>query len=373
MHGIVKNMQKIKNILINFLIFIISFLMMYGIVEGVLQISNVSPVPIIPSGLYINHDSIGHQFSSNFKGSIKSEDGIWATIQTDELGIWEGPKYSYNNPPILILGDSFTHGSYCCNLQDTYPKIVQTYLKQKNISLTVINAGVPGHETKNEVEFLKIYYNHINSSLVILTFYVGNDILGNLNPNKYEVIDGKLTNPTKHENVPFRNIRESLAKNSAVYRVFTKFLVSTIFKEESYVASKVKYFSISAREVYSKEILETEKSFLDFKKFCNEKNITCVVHIIPDKLQILKDTPVLLKRYNISSIEQDILWPQEHFSKFFKEQNILYYDLTDVFSNVEESEELFLPINGHWSKKGSRLAGEFLGEIIYINYYNGKK
>lgn len=59
-----------------------------------------------------------------------------------------------NATRILFLGDSVVYG-YALNLDQTLPKQVETLFQKKNKSVEILNFGVSGYETEQEIEFFK--------------------------------------------------------------------------------------------------------------------------------------------------------------------------------------------------------------------------
>lgn len=94
---------------------------------------------------------------------------FYISTSSEELRDYE---YSYNKtkPRIAVLGDSFTFGSGVNN-DETYPKILEDYL---NHSMDVINFGVPGYNTMQELEVLRAKVLKFSPDMVIIG-YGGDD------------------------------------------------------------------------------------------------------------------------------------------------------------------------------------------------------
>lgn len=78
---------------------------------------------------------------------------------------FRGKEYDIHKPSdvyrIISLGDSYTFG-LCIELNETYPKLLEQKLNQNlNKSFEVLNFGVPGYNTKQELILLeKIGFNY---------------------------------------------------------------------------------------------------------------------------------------------------------------------------------------------------------------------
>jgi len=76
-------------------------------------------------------------------------------------------------PRVLVLGDSFVEGLQV-DLDDTFPARLE-----RNLGVEVLNAGVSGYATDNELRaFARRLYRY-RPDAVLLVFYVGNDVLEN--------------------------------------------------------------------------------------------------------------------------------------------------------------------------------------------------
>lgn len=89
----------------------------------------------------------------------------------------------YENPTgarrVLVLGDSFVQGSEV-PVDATFTRQVESLLNQRSDRATqVINAGVAGFGTGQEYLFLKHDVGQYKPDLVVLVFYIGNDVTNN--------------------------------------------------------------------------------------------------------------------------------------------------------------------------------------------------
>ena len=90
-----------------------------------------------------------------------------------------------NGLRIALLGDSYTEALQV-KLEDTYGAIMEEKLKQcpvlKNRKVEVMNFGVSGYSTAQELMTLRYHVWDYQPDLVMLAFYAGND-LSNNSPN----------------------------------------------------------------------------------------------------------------------------------------------------------------------------------------------
>ena len=361
-------MPQIRALLQNLGLLCVSALVCILLFEAAARLLSLEPLPDIPADLYMNDDELGYKFARDASVETVSKDRIAVKVETNSLGFWEADEPPYEKPVMMVLGDSFTHGSYCCGLEDTYPKVLERALAKEGRNYKVINAGVPGYSPRNELSMLKKYYDILHPKAAVMTFYVDNDLYDMQDPYRYKVIDGRLTNAAnyaeKTSGLSKRIIYEAktfFIQNSEGYRVLKSFIDNKLNPQRSEVYDSLIYYTKDASINKKNESDAAKAEFLAYKAFCEEKGIKCMIYIIPGKISVLKNNKEIAKSYGITE-EMDYLWIQREFSSFFIENNISYADLTEEFLKREKPEEMFLPRDIHWTKEGSRVAGEYLSE-----------
>ncbi len=150
---------------------------------------------------------LGKEF---FKGNSlgKEAPNLGYTLQPNTILKEFGPEFSYkiainkyglrnqttNHIPdqnadfrILLIGDSFTFGVGVDyeNVWGTLleKKLNEIHIKQK---VEVINAGIPGYSTENEVGYLEKYFSNFQPDFVLLTFVTHDLTLLSLAESKIE-------------------------------------------------------------------------------------------------------------------------------------------------------------------------------------------
>jgi len=124
-------------------------------------------------------DPLPPHMRRNISYVVGGEKEILVFEEVNSLGL-RGEEISVNKPNntfrILVLGDSFVFGIGLKNNQ-TSSVYLEKELKDKRagIGFEVINLGVPGYNTKNEIRRLKLKGLQLHPDLVILA-YVDNDI-----------------------------------------------------------------------------------------------------------------------------------------------------------------------------------------------------
>jgi hypothetical protein len=111
----------------------------------------------------------------------KSVDGSWKFV-TNHRGFRSTRDFQYQKPVgtmrVLSLGDSHTQG-YEVRQEATFSAVLERYLTSRGQKAEVINAGVSGFSTAEELAFLENEGVKYQPDIVVLGFYA-NDYVDNL-------------------------------------------------------------------------------------------------------------------------------------------------------------------------------------------------
>jgi len=175
-----------------------------------------------------------------YKGLSRGENTAFAEINPKGLRDYE---YGYEKDAgtfrILVLGDSFCE-AIGLPLEEAFHKRLEKKLndKVKGPKVEVINTGVSGFGTDNELLFCIHEGYKYDPDLVLLVFNVGNDISDNSHnlapgfPKPYFVLEGD-----KLKHVPYVRIADDHPSLRLVQKVFFArtpgFIISSIKKSEN--------------------------------------------------------------------------------------------------------------------------------------------
>ncbi len=140
------------------------------------------------------------------------------TIKTDAIKENKEESLSPNQKQIKIIafGDSLTAG-YGVDLQDSYPKILENKLRERNIQATIINMGVSGETTSMSIE--RIPFILEQSPNIVLLGIGANDMLRSLSPEEAKKNIDVIIKSFKDANVPVVLLgMRSVASNGTLYR-----------------------------------------------------------------------------------------------------------------------------------------------------------
>ena len=134
-------------------------------------------------GFYMSDPILGQRLTPGYRGWFAG-----VPVEINSLGFRDTRDYSLDKPRgtfrILILGDSVTFGHGALS-DTTYPYLLEQRLKQwrGEVGWQVWNLGVPGYNTSQELEYLKLVATPYQPDLVIVGFYE-NDLSGNELPRR---------------------------------------------------------------------------------------------------------------------------------------------------------------------------------------------
>jgi hypothetical protein len=122
-----------------------------------------------------------------------SMDGSWE-FRTNAQGFRDNENYEYQKPAgqrrVLVLGDSHTQG-FEVRQSATFSKLLEQRLRAKGIDTQVLNTGISGFGTAEELMFLEHEGMKYHPDAVVLAFF-GNDFDDSVKSNLYELINGRL-------------------------------------------------------------------------------------------------------------------------------------------------------------------------------------
>ena len=164
---------------------------------GELLVRTLAPQNLyrFPENMYVNDPVLQYRLRPNFRGAISNAE-YSIDIRTNSIGLREDHEYGAKPAGIfriLALGDSFTMG-VGVRLEDGFVKRAESILNSgyTRTDYEVINAGVPGYDTSQELAYLQTDGLSLEPDLVLLNYYVGNDIVDNLPRAHQIVINGYL-------------------------------------------------------------------------------------------------------------------------------------------------------------------------------------
>ena len=219
-----------------------------------------------------------------------SVDGSWHFI-TNKRGLRDKRDFAYDKPPgvlrVLSLGDSHTQG-YEVRQEATFSAVLERYLEAHGVRAQVLNAGVSGFSTAEELAYLIGEGYKYKPDVVVVGFYA-NDFDDNLKAGLFG-LDGKGNVVDKSKShlpgVKIQNVIYAipgvrwLSENSYFYSLAFNG-VWAFFKAR--LTEQARFESaIGTSRGRSQQEIDLAVGLLErMKRFCAERNIRLIVVDIP--------------------------------------------------------------------------------------------
>ncbi len=248
-----------------------------------------------------------------------------------------------NKIKIIALGDSITF-RYQWGMQDYYPHKLDKLLKAEGYDqCVVLNAGVPGYNTKQEVRYLETKLLKYNPDIVIVGYCVANDRTIKRKIIRYA--DALYCSDIKESYpqiifLPF-DIDRMLMEKSSLFR-FINFGMFSLGKKlnPDWVGIRCKQFDFSD---------ETEEAIRSLKQKALKKKFSLLFVVFP----VLSDADAPASDWVIDRLKQ---------------YDIPFIDMRTAFSKAGyENIRIEATDLGHPNKKGHDLAAKQLFDYFIEN------
>jgi hypothetical protein len=349
-------------------------------------------------------------------------------ITINSQGLRDVERASYDKPPdtfrILLLGDSYVEGLRV-PLEKTFGKVLEAELNAAapdGRRYQVINAGVSGWGTDQQLLWLRSEGATYRPDLVLLSFFPGNDFqnisealevanIGRVQkPFFHRSEDGRLalryqpfdpatapqpeasTAPAQPGNGAVERLaglRAWLAGHSALYR----FTANVIDEAAPAMAmSLARWGLIDAPQTTASAARGSDYVPVAYGIYQQplEAEWTEAVALAGDLVQAMQDDAAgmgsrlavvsvpapeqvyperwqrIMQRYRAMQTDQwDLEQPSRAARQAAEQAGVPFLDLLPIFRQAAaESEPLHLRVDGHWTPAGERLAGEATAEFL---------
>ena len=354
----------------------------------------------------IPHPILGWVLEPNRSKSLRMPEAT-VHVSYNSKG-WRDSEHTTENPQqlfrILVLGDSFME-AYNVNLSDAFHRQIKGLALNWGIAIEVINLGVGGYGTLQEYLAFKEVGRFYRPDLVLLGFFVQNDVRN----NSFELESIVSTGSMKVESRPFlasspssvwmttridfesaqrrytaakeqqNTLPAKLASYSALMRlsrrtahqilrkieenpgqpIETK-LEASLNKKVSLANSGVNYCSEPAEYTRAWDI--TKRILARLKRDTKASGSKLIVFSVPSLVDV--SIPEMEKVRASAQIPDELCIEQGpgyvRLNEVLKELDIEYVELLQAFRRVmrDENTSLFRRSDPHWNPEGHALAAE---------------
>ena len=286
---------RIKNIFVNLGVLVLSLIIVFIIGEFIVRSLYKDKTVLFPR---YHTDAQYGQFTlrkirPNSVFWHTSLDGSWK-FTINNKGLRNDSNFEYEKSEgiirIISLGDSHTQG-YEVRQDYTFSAIIEKYLKAHGHNTEVINAGISGFSTAEELLFLENEGIKYKPDFVVLGFYA-NDFQDNIKANFFKLDKNGNLLIQKKQHIPGVKIQ------NIIYKLpFVKWLGETSYFYSLLFNNTWNYFKTTLSKKSSDRVVEyaipTQDKFSDYQtaltsaliqrmyKFCYNNSIKLIIIDIP--------------------------------------------------------------------------------------------
>jgi hypothetical protein len=290
----------------------------------------------------------------------------------------------------MILGDSFVEG-FTVAEEDTLSEQLSILLNQQDNlpPIEVINAGTASYTTGNETLYFESEGLRFEPDVVLLVFYVGNDVFENI---RFENVEWEQAEPLTEDDLvnvypsnpnqpiesegPFLvQLRHKLRRSSLLVRYAMESarrlpIVARIAGKVSgnFAASEHHTHNPHPPEEIETAWTTTQRTIERLARICDQHDIALMVVVWPEEPEF--DDDMWERRQLAYPATKDHVQtlPSSRGSALLDDLSIQYFSLLPVMQSAwQESDRrnaLMFGIDGHPTPDGYAVAAEAIGEFI---------
>lgn len=282
---------------------------------------------------------------------------------------------------ILAFGDSYLEG-WGVRLEDVVTEVLERRLNDRGdeIQYEVLNCGVAGYGTDQELLLLRREGVRYDPDLVVLFFYV-NDVWNNYSrwgigsergykpyfevQNRMLVLRGvPVPKASYWEERGPRSIGEFLWARSHLYAFVMDRATGEKLSEQSrryYIGLYAPVRPIPAQRAWRM----TDELVRAFAETCERMDAEFLLVFVPARQQIHVEDWERRRRGLRLEGEFDLTEPNRTVSETCERMHVQFFDLLREFRRrTEEGAKLYHPHDTHWNEEGHRLTAELLYDLL---------
>lgn len=249
---------------------------------------------------------------------------------------------------IAVIGDSFAFGQGIKE-KERFSNLLGSKLNAGKERFEVLNFGVPGAETVDELQTLKKVVVLAHPDFVLLQWFI-NDFEGH----------NKSGRPSYYPLVPFQQLRKLLYEHSALYYLLNQKwceIQTSVRERMGTMKSYDEYMKARFGDPGSKEVRDVLGLLNEFFEICRKKNIGIGVVLFP-----ALDKP-LSKGYAFGYLHQYVI-------DLCHKEGVPVLDLRESLLNVKKMKPLWAnPFDHHPSRLANQIAAQRMMEAFGATWY----
>jgi len=321
-------------------------IMLY-LIAGELAVRVLNPQEeFIQRDLFNADQKLGFRMVANYRGTMSKKA---VPITTNSWGLRDR-EYSANGEPTLrvyALGDSLIFG-YGVPLDQTYTRDLEKLLERRlGRKVQVVNGGVPGYGTLQELAFFEDTVDLVKPDVVVLIFSVLNDATDNV----------KFAARPTHEPTFTRGLlswlRTQVREKSQLYMLVRRRMASSEAGQELLV------HAVKPPRDIEQGLRLIEESLDRFMEAARRHGAVFGAIVTPAHRQVsAKLWADSLHQYGLSPADYAVDQPNARLAAYAKRQGIPFLDVTPILQ-AHQQEKLYWDGDGeHWEVRGHEVMAE---------------
>ncbi len=343
-----------KKIIGNSLLVVISLVFAFGICEIVVRMLGLAPEVVYVEKWRVRQSDnpvIGYEPIPNLKGENLSVRYYGYRGASNNMGYRDYDHRLIKEPGskrVAVIGDSITAGLWINEDKNIFTTIMENSLNKMGHKTDVMNFGVSGYNTRQEVETLKVRGLQYKPDLVVVAYCLNDrsqddgNILGLLLAEERKVSGNSVLSRARVN---------PIVKQSDFLRMITYKVLPPLFTEDTVAAEKS---GDVIKQFYSDTV---EDSFAELAQLGKTHNFEVLLTVFPDFDK------------NDQGLEGEYAFAEEHkkIEAISEKHGFHHLDLLETFRECKKKAPKGNTISYdryHPNSLGNRCAGEAIAEKI---------
>ena len=332
---------------------------------------------------YVPNPYTGYRLKAGAEGWYTEEGRAYVRINSDGL---HDREHTRQKPPntlrIAVLGDSFTEAKQV-PLEDAYWAVMADSLPACSAlsgrDIEVINFGVSGYGTLQELLTLRHYVWQYNPDVVLLAFFTGDDVQNSFRPLEQHTLrpfaslrDGELVFDTSFTASPDYRLGQSWAYRTLDYsRVLqiSNQVRKTLFTKYRNEAQDWDAVYTEPQDPLWREGWAVAEQLLRLMhREVEAEGAQFVVVTLSTPIQAHPD-PAVRRDYMAKIGVDDLFYPDTRLRNLGQQDGFPVINLAPYLQTYAEAHQVYLHGfantawgTGHWNAQGHRVAGQRLAD-----------
>ncbi len=254
----------------------------------------------------------------------------------------ETPTPPPSSTTILLLGDSFTFGQGA-GYEEIWPTVFERELLARGLEVDIINAGIQGYSTREEVLFLEQLHARFEPDIVLLAF-LPNDLYANSGAEAH-ADSAALAAQSQGRS----RLRSGLHSVMLLQRILASF--DRMYVRLYLLTPWTQYYQLPPTHAFQEKIGITKTLLQRANAFCQEQGCEFAVLSVPQQFQVLAQAG------GFRDPQIDVHLIERTLAPFAHAANIPWISAMEplVEHYRANGEALFYRVDGHLNARGHRV------------------